>query len=264
MDAGVPIKKPVAGIAMGLIKEGDEHVVLSDILGEEDHLGDMDFKVAGTDEGITAFQMDIKIKNIAPDVMRTALEQARAGRMHILGIMNETLSSPREELSRFAPRIVSFSVDREKIGTLIGKGGETIKSVSEKHDVQINISNDGLVTVYSRDADAADAAKASLLSLLEEPEVGRVYDGVVKRIVDFGAFVEYLPGKDGLVHISKMAPYRVDKVTDILQLNQEVPVRIIEIDKMDRVNLSLIYDDKEDGGRIPHGGGRHDKGSRDR
>ena len=264
MDAGVPIKKPVAGIAMGLIKEGDEHVVLSDILGEEDHLGDMDFKVAGTDEGITAFQMDIKIKNIAPDVMRTALEQARAGRMHILGIMNETLSSPREELSRFAPRIVSFSVDREKIGTLIGKGGETIKSVSEKHDVQINISNDGLVTVYSRDADAADSAKASLLSLLEEPEVGRVYDGVVKRIVDFGAFVEYLPGKDGLVHISKMAPYRVDKVTDILQLNQEVPVKIIEIDKMDRVNLSLIYDDKEDGGRIPHGGGRHDKGSRDR
>jgi polyribonucleotide nucleotidyltransferase len=261
MDAAVPIKKPVAGIAMGLIKEGDQHVVLSDILGEEDHLGDMDFKVAGTDEGITAFQMDIKIRNIDPEVMRTALEQARTGRLHILGIMAEALSAPRPELSRYAPRIVSFNVDPEKIGTLIGKGGETIKSISQKHDVQINIDNDGLVTVYCRDADAADAAKASLLSLLEEPEVGRTYDGVVKRIVDFGAFVEYLPGKDGLVHISKMAPYRVEKVTDVLQMNQEVPVRIIEIDKMGRVNLSLIYDDKADGGRIPQGnrGGHRDE-----
>jgi polyribonucleotide nucleotidyltransferase len=254
MDAGVPLKKPVAGIAMGLIKEGDEHVVLSDILGEEDHLGDMDFKVAGTDEGITAFQMDIKIKNIDPDVMRRALDQARDGRMHILGIMESSLNQPRQELSRYAPRIVSFQVDPDKIGTLIGTGGKTIKSVSEKHDVQINIDNDGLVTVYCKDADAADAAKNSLLKLLEEPEVGKTYEGVVRRIVDFGAFVEYLPGREGLVHISKMAPYRVEKVTDVLQLNQEVPVRIIEIDKMKRVNLSLIYDDKEDGGRVPQGG----------
>jgi polyribonucleotide nucleotidyltransferase len=264
MDAGVPIKKPVAGIAMGLIKEGDEHVVLSDILGEEDHLGDMDFKVAGTDEGITAFQMDIKIKNIDPEVMKRALEQAKAGRLHILGIMEGSLNTARDELSRYAPRIVSFSVDPDKIGTLIGTGGKTIKSVSEKHDVQINIDNDGLVTVYCKDADAADAAKDSLLKLLEEPEVGKTYDGVVRRIVDFGAFVEYLPGREGLVHISKMAPYRVEKVTDVLQLNQEVPVRIIEIDKMKRVNLSLIYDDQDDGGRVPHGGRgpRRDRGDR--
>ena len=242
MDAGVPILKPVAGIAMGLVKEGDNVVVLSDILGEEDHLGDMDFKVAGTAEGITAFQMDIKIKNVDPDVMRTALTQAREGRLHILGIMNESLRSPREELSMFAPRIISFTVDTEKIGALIGPGGKTIRSISEKHDVEINIENDGTVTIYCKDAAAAEAAKGSLLKLLEEPEVGKTYDGVVRRIVDFGAFVEYLPGREGLVHISKMAPYRVEAVTDVLQMNQEVPVRIIEIDKMGRVNLSLIYE----------------------
>ncbi len=247
MDAGVPITKPVAGIAMGLVAEGEEYVVLSDILGEEDHLGDMDFKVAGTDDGITAFQMDIKIKNISPDVMRRALEQARRGRLHILEAMAGAIQTPRGELSRYAPRIVSFSVDPEKIGVLIGPGGKTIKSISEKHDVQINIENDGSVTVYCKDADDAEGAKGSLLKLLEEPEVGRTYDAVVRRIVDFGAFVEYLPGREGLVHISKMAPHRVEKVTDMLQMNQEVPVRIIEIDKMGRVNLSLIYEDREGG-----------------
>ena len=260
MDAGVPIPKPVAGIAMGLVTEGDDYVVLSDILGEEDHLGDMDFKVAGTNEGITAFQMDIKIKNISPEVMKIALDQARRGRLHILDKMDEALTSPREELSRYAPRIVGFKVDPEKIGTLIGPGGKTIKSISEKHDVQINIENDGSVTVYCKDAVAAEEAKASLLRLLEEPEVGRTYDAVVRRIVDFGAFVEYLPGREGLVHISKMAPYRVEKVTDILQMNQEVPVRIIEIDKMGRVNLSLIYDDK--GGDRPRGDRGGDRGGR--
>ncbi|MFP4113216.1 MAG: polyribonucleotide nucleotidyltransferase [Spirochaetota bacterium] len=267
MDAGVPIKKPVAGIAMGLVTEGDDFVVLSDILGEEDHLGDMDFKVAGTDEGITAFQMDIKVKNVSADVMRIALDQARRGRLHILDIMDKAIDAPRSELSRYAPRIVSFSVDPEKIGTLIGPGGKTIKSISEKHDVTINIENDGSVTVYCKDADAAEAAKASLLRLLEEPEVGRTYDAVVRRIVDFGAFVEYLPGREGLVHISKMAPFRVEKVTDILQMNQDVPVRIIEIDKMGRVNLSLIYDEKdgksgggsEHRGERPHGGDRGDR-----
>lgn len=262
MDAGVPIKKPVAGIAMGLVTDGSDYVVLSDILGEEDHLGDMDFKVAGTSEGITAFQMDIKIKNIAPEVMKIALDQARAGRMHILDKMDESLETPRTELSRFAPRIVGFQVDPEKIGTLIGPGGKTIKSISEKHDVQINIENDGSVTVYCKDADAAEAAKDSLLRLLEEPEVGKTYDAVVRRIVDFGAFVEYLPGREGLVHISKMAPYRVEKVTDVLQMNQEVPVRIIEIDKMGRVNLSLMYEDKggDGGGR----GRRDEERGRDR
>lgn len=275
MDAGVPIPKPVAGIAMGLVKEGDDVVVLSDILGEEDHLGDMDFKVAGTEDGITAFQMDIKIKNIDPNTMRVALEQARRGRLHILGIMNELIRAPREELSANAPRIVSFKVDPEKIGTLIGPGGKTIKSVSEKHDVEVNIDNDGTVTIYCKDKPAADAAKESFMQLLEEPEVGRTYDGVVRRIVDFGAFVEFLPGKEGLVHISKMAAHRVEQVSDILQMNQEVPVRIIEIDKMGRVNLSLIYDDPEgesggdrpprrDGSRGGSGGGRsHHGGSRD-
>ncbi|HKJ84884.1 MAG TPA: polyribonucleotide nucleotidyltransferase [Spirochaetia bacterium] len=264
MDAGVPIAKPVAGIAMGLVTDGQDYVVLSDILGEEDHLGDMDFKVAGTSEGITAFQMDIKIKNIAPEVMKIALEQALKGRQHILGKMDEALTAPREELSRYAPRIIGFSVDPEKIGTLIGPGGKTIKSVSEKHDVQINIENDGSVTVYCKDADAAEAAKASLLRLLEEPEVGRTYDAVVRRLVDFGAFVEYLPGREGLVHISKMAPFRVEKVSDVLQMNQEVPVRIIEIDKMGRVNLSLIYDEKEGGDRGGERRDRDDRGSRDR
>jgi len=263
MDAGVPIAKPVAGIAMGLVTDGQDYVVLSDILGEEDHLGDMDFKVAGTSEGITAFQMDIKIKNIAPEVMKIALEQALKGRQHILGKMDEALTAPREELSRYAPRIIGFSVDPEKIGTLIGPGGKTIKSVSEKHDVQINIENDGSVTVYCKDADAAEAAKASLLRLLEEPEVGRTYDAVVRRLVDFGAFVEYLPGREGLVHISKMAPFRVEKVSDVLQMNQEVPVRIIEIDKMGRVNLSLIYDEKEGGDRGGERRDRDDRGSRD-
>ena len=262
MDAGVPITKPVAGIAMGLVKEGDDFVVLSDILGEEDHLGDMDFKVAGTRDGITAFQMDIKIKNIEPDVMKIALKQAHEGRQHILSTMSGALETPRAELSEYAPRIVSFTVDTDKIGTLIGPGGKTIKSISEKHDVQINIDNSGLVTVYCRDAAAADQAKGSLLALLEEPEVGKKYDGIVRRIVDFGAFVEFLPGRDGLVHISKMAPHRVEKVTDILQMNQEVPVRILEIDKMGRVNLGLIYDDSgDDGGRVPQGGGH---GGRDR
>ena len=260
MDAGVPIKKPVAGIAMGMVKENDNVVVLSDILGEEDHLGDMDFKVTGTDEGITAFQMDIKIKNIDPETMRIALEQARKGRLHILGIMNEAMGAPREELSEFAPRIVSFTIDPEKIGAIIGPGGKTIRSISEKHGVEINVENDGSVAVYCRDAAAAKAAKDSLLRLLEEPEVGKTYDGVVRRIVDFGAFVEYLPGRDGLVHISKMAPHRVESVTDVLQMNQEVPVRIIEIDKMGRVNLSLIYD--QGSGDRPSGDGHSSRDGR--
>jgi polyribonucleotide nucleotidyltransferase len=261
MDAGVPIRKPVAGIAMGLVKEGEDYVVLSDILGEEDHLGDMDFKVAGTEDGITAFQMDIKLKNVDPSVMKVALEQARKGRLHILEKMNGALAAPREELSRYAPRIISFSVDTEKIGVLIGPGGKTIKGIQEKYDVDVNIQDDGTVTIYCKESEAAQQAKESFLKLLEEPEVGRTYDGVVRRIVDFGAFVEYLPGREGLVHISKMAPYRVEAVTDILQMNQEVPVRIIEIDKMGRVNLSLIYDDSREGS--PRDGSRERRGGSD-
>ncbi len=242
MAAGVPTRKPVAGIAMGLVTDGERTAVLSDILGEEDHLGDMDFKVTGTAEGITAFQMDIKVKNVSREVMTTALDQARRGRMHILEKMAEAIRSPHEELSEHAPRIISFSVDPDEIGLLIGSGGKTVKAISEKFGVQVNFDDNGTVTIYSKDKSAADNAKKSFLQLLEEPEIGAVYPGVVKRIVDFGAFIEFLPGREGLCHISKMAANRVNSVEDVLSLGQEVDVKIIEIDKMGRVNLSLIYE----------------------
>lgn len=248
LNAGVPLQSPVAGIAMGLITDGTDHVVLSDILGEEDHLGDMDFKVSGTSKGITAFQMDIKVKRIKPEVMKTALEQARAGRLHILGIMDKVIDKPRENLSEFAPRIIKFKVDPEKIGLLIGPGGKTIKSINEKYSVETNIDNDGTITIYCRDSKNAEQAKAAFVGLLEEPEIGRVYDGVVRRIVDFGAFIEFLPGKEGLCHISKMSSQRINDVNEVLELGQEVPVRIIEIDKMGRVNLSLIYEGSDESG----------------
>ena len=266
MDAGVPIARPVAGIAMGLIQEGESVVVLSDILGEEDHLGDMDFKVAGTRDGITGFQMDIKISRVTAEILKTALEQARKGRMHILSIMESALSIPRQDLSEFAPRILSFKIDPEKIGLFIGPGGKTIKGISEKYDVNTNIDNDGTVTIYCKDKVSGESAKAAFQSLLEEPEVGKTYDGVVRRIVDFGAFIEFLPGKEGLCHISKMADHRINAVSDILQLNQEVPVRIIEIDKMGRVNLSLIYEgsDSGEGGSDQSRRGRPYSGSRPR
>ncbi len=254
MNAGVPIEAPVAGIAMGLIQEGEKTVVLSDILGEEDHLGDMDFKVAGTEKGITAFQMDIKVENVSAEIMTTALEQARRGRLHILEKMKEAIAVPRTTLSEYAPRIITFKIDPEKIGLMIGPGGKTIKSIQEKHDVKVNISDDGSVTIYCRDKQGAEEAKNSFTRLLEEPEVGKVYDGTVRRIVDFGAFIEFLPGKDGLCHISKMSPNRVNAVSDILEMNQEVQVRIIEIDKMGRVNLSLIYDDENKSGEGKDGG----------
>ncbi|THB62515.1 MAG: polyribonucleotide nucleotidyltransferase [Spirochaetaceae bacterium] len=242
LNAGVPLKNPVAGIAMGLVTDGNDSVVISDILGEEDHLGDMDFKVAGTRKGITAFQMDIKVKRIQPAVMKQALEQAHRGRQHILDIMDKVIAVPRESLSEYAPRIITFKVDPEKIGLLIGPGGKTIKGINEKYSVETNIDNDGSVTIYCRESKSAEQAKAAFMGLLEEPEIGKQYDGVVRRIVDFGAFIEFLPGKEGLCHISKMSSDRINDVKDVLQLNQEVPVRIIEIDKMGRVNLSLIYE----------------------
>ncbi|MDR2588695.1 MAG: polyribonucleotide nucleotidyltransferase, partial [Spirochaetales bacterium] len=242
LSAGVPLKKPVAGIAMGLIQEKDKTVILSDILGEEDHLGDMDFKVAGTEAGITAFQMDIKISGVSPQLMKQALEQAKRGRMHILGIMNSVIASPKSDLSEYAPRIINMKIDPEKIGLLIGPGGKTIKGISEKFEVRINVENDGLVTIYSSAKAAGDAAKDCLDRMMEEPEVGRTYTGVVRRIMDFGAFIEFLPGKEGLCHISKMANRRIASVSDVLSLNQEIQVKIIEIDKMGRVNLSLLYD----------------------
>lgn len=247
MDAGVKIDKPVAGIAMGLVQGENDAVVISDITGEEDALGDMDFKVAGTEDGITAFQMDIKISNVDSEVMRKALEQARQGRLHILGAMAQAIDAPRADLSEYAPRILSFTVDQDKIGTLIGPSGKTIKGISEKFDVTTNIDNDGTVTIYSQDKPGAEAAKEAFMALLEEPEVGKTYDGVVRRIVDFGAFIEFLPGREGLCHISKMADHRVESVSDILELGQEVPVKIMEIDKMGRFNLKLVYDeDKRD------------------
>ncbi len=240
MQAGVPIERPVAGIAMGLIKEENQYVILSDILGVEDHLGDMDFKVAGTERGITGFQMDIKIKNIDSKIMQEALEQARVGRLHVLNEMNKTLSSYEKKLSQYAPRIVTFRVNPENLGILIGPSGKTIKSINERFTVNTNIDDDGSITIYSSDSKSGEEAQQAFLKLLEEPEVGKVYQGTVKRIVDFGAFIEFLPGKEGLCHISKIAERRINSVSDVLQINQEIPVKIIEIDKLGRVNLCVV------------------------
>jgi len=253
LDAGVPLKKPVAGIAMGLIKEGDDFVVLSDILGEEDHMGDMDFKVAGSEDGITAFQMDIKIPGISIDIMTKALAQALAGRQHILNIMNETISEPSADVSEFAPKVLSFKVDVDKIGLLIGPGGKNIKGMSEKSGAKINIDEDGTVSIFCREKKGAELAETMIKGLIEEPEVGRVYKGVVKRIVDFGAFVEILPGKEGLCHISKLSRERVNNVSDVLKEGQEVEVRLIEVDRMGRINLSVV--DAQDSDWKPRSGG---------
>ena len=249
LDAGVPLKKPVAGIAMGLISDGEKAVVLSDILGEEDHLGDMDFKVAGTEKGITAFQMDINISGVSADIMKQALEQARQGRVQILDIMNETIKAPSSTLSAYAPKIVSFIIDQDKIGAVIGPGGKNIKSVSERCEVNINIENDGKVTIYSKNQTGADKAERLVRSMIEEPEPGKIYQGTVKRIMDFGAFIEILPGKEGLCHISKLSRERVNSVSDVLKVDQEIPVKLIEIDRMGRINLSYIDAIDPDGSR---------------
>lgn len=240
LHAGVPMKKPVAGIAMGLITDGDRFAVLSDILGEEDHLGDMDFKVAGTQDGITGFQMDIKIAGVSPEIMKKALEQAKRGRLHILGIMNQTISKPSEQVSKYAPRIETLKIAVDKIGALIGPGGKNIKAISEQYHVTINTENDGTVTIYGRDSKSALGAKAAVIGVVEDPEVGRIYDGTVKRIMDFGAFIEILPGKEGLCHISKLSRTRIEKVTDVLKEGQKVSVKLLEIDKLGRLNLSYI------------------------
>ncbi|MDR2417552.1 MAG: polyribonucleotide nucleotidyltransferase [Treponema sp.] len=246
LQAGVPMKKPVAGIAMGLISEGERFAVLSDILGEEDHLGDMDFKVAGTEEGITGFQMDIKIAGVSPEIMRKALDQAKRGRLHILSIMNQTISKPATAISEFAPKIVTMRIDIDKIGALIGPGGKNIKALCEQYHVTINTENDGMVTIYGKNTKDAEEAKAAVTGVVSDPEVGRIYNGTVKRIMDFGAFVEILPGKEGLVHISRLSRQRVAVVTDVVKEGQELPVKLIEIDKMGRLNLSYI--DAIDGG----------------
>ncbi len=243
MDAGVPILKPVAGIAMGLITEGADYsryVILSDILGEEDHLGDMDFKVAGTKDGITAFQMDIKIAGVTPEIMSKALQQAKEGRMHILSIMADTLRQPRPEISELAPKILTLTVPEDKIGAVIGTGGKTIKAIAAQSNAEINIDDNGTVMIYGRNNASAQEAKKLVLSIIEEPEVGHIYHGTVKRIVDFGAFIEILPGKEGLCHISKLARTRVKNVSDVLSVGQQVDVKLIEIDRMGRLNLSYI------------------------
>jgi polyribonucleotide nucleotidyltransferase len=257
LHAGVPMKKPVAGIAMGLITEGDRYAVLSDILGEEDHLGDMDFKVAGTADGITGFQMDIKIAGVSPEVMRKALDQAKRGRLHILSIMNKTLDRPTEKISEYAPKIVSLKIDTEKIGALIGPGGKNIKALCEQYDVTINTENDGTVTIYGKNSKNAEDAKAAVIGIVEDPEVGRIYDGVVKRIMDFGAFVEILPGKEGLCHISKLSRQRVANVTDVVKEGQRIPVKLLEVDKMGRLNLSYI-DAIDPAGEEPNRPEHHD------
>ncbi|MDR0554740.1 MAG: polyribonucleotide nucleotidyltransferase [Treponema sp.] len=245
LHAGVPMKKPVAGIAMGLITEGkggpgDRFAVLSDILGEEDHLGDMDFKVAGTEDGITGFQMDIKIAGVSPEVMRQALDQAKRGRLHILSIMNQTISKPVGNISEFAPKILTIRIDVDKIGALIGPGGKNVKALCEQYGVSINTENDGVVTIYGKNAKDAEEAKTAVMGIVSDPETGRIYNGVVRRIMDFGAFVEILPGKEGLVHISKLSRQRIALVTDVVKEGQEIPVKLLEIDKMGRLNLSYI------------------------
>ncbi|MDR1930903.1 MAG: polyribonucleotide nucleotidyltransferase [Treponema sp.] len=240
LHAGVPMKKPVAGIAMGLITDGDRYAVLSDILGEEDHLGDMDFKVAGTEDGITGFQMDIKIAGVSAEIMGKALAQAKRGRLHILSIMNQTINKPADAISEYAPKIVTMKIEVDKIGALIGPGGKNIKALCEQYSVTINTDNDGTVTIYGKNARDAEEAKSAVNGIVSDPEVGRVYQGVVKRIMEFGAFVEILPGKEGLVHISKLSRQRINQVSDVIHEGQEIPVKLTEVDKMGRLNLSYI------------------------
>ena len=238
MDAGVPIKTPVAGIAMGLIKEGDKIAILSDILGQEDHLGDMDFKVAGTAEGITGLQMDIKIDGVTKDLLETALQQAKEGRLFILDKMNEIIDSSRKELSPYAPRIITMQIKTERIKDVIGPGGKTIRGIIDKTGVTVDIDDKGLVSLGSPDESRLNEAIQIIEGLTQSPEKGCIYTGIVKKIMDFGAFVEILPGIDGLVHISQIAPHRIDKVTDVLKEGDEVKVKVLEIDRDGKIRLS--------------------------
>ena len=239
MDAGVPVKAPVAGIAMGLVKEGEKFAVLTDILGDEDHLGDMDFKVAGTDKGVTALQMDIKINGITEEIMEIALGQALEARLNILGQMNQVIAKPRAELSENAPTMLQMKIDSDKIRDVIGKGGATIRGICEETKASIDIEDDGSVKIYGETKEAAEAAKLRVLAITAEAEIGKIYVGKVERIVDFGAFVNILPGKDGLVHISQISDKRIDKVTDVLQEGQEVKVLVLDVDNRGRIKLSI-------------------------
>ncbi len=239
MDAGVPLSAPVAGIAMGLIKDDSRFAVLSDILGDEDHLGDMDFKVAGTEEGITALQMDIKIDGITREIMEAALEQAKEGRLFILGEMNKVLSSPREELSEHAPRFITIKIHPEKIAAVIGKGGAVIRALTEETGATIDIGDDGVIKIASSDREAGEEARRRIEQITADVEVGTIYEGKVQKIMDFGAFVNILPGKDGLVHISQISEERVQNVADELSEGQTVRVKVLEVDKQGRIRLSM-------------------------
>ncbi|PIU45260.1 MAG: polyribonucleotide nucleotidyltransferase [Ignavibacteriales bacterium CG07_land_8_20_14_0_80_59_12] len=238
MDGGVPLRKPVAGIAMGLVKEEEHYAVLTDILGNEDHLGDMDFKVAGTSDGITAFQMDIKIKGISFEIMSTALEQALAGRLHILGIMNAALPEPRAELSPYAPRLTTIQIPIDMIGAVIGPGGKTIRAITAESGAEINIEDDGRIIIASTSKEASDKARQAIERIVEVPEMGKVYKATVRRIADFGAFVEILPGKDALLHISQIDVNRVEKVSDVLKVGDEIEVKIVKIDEDGKIGVS--------------------------
>jgi polyribonucleotide nucleotidyltransferase len=239
MDAGVPITAPVAGIAMGLIKEGDRFAVLTDILGDEDHLGDMDFKVAGTAAGITALQMDIKIQGITEEIMEIALEQAHTARNHILDEMNKVISTARETVSDNAPAMAMIKIDTDKIRDVIGKGGAVIRGITEETGASVDIDDDGNVRIYGEDADSRDAALEMVNAITAEAEVGRIYNGKVARIVDFGAFVTILPGKDGLVHISQISQERVENVNEHLEEGQDVLVKVLDTDARGRIKLSI-------------------------
>jgi polyribonucleotide nucleotidyltransferase len=239
MDAGVPLSAPVAGIAMGLVKEGERFAIISDILGDEDHLGDMDFKVAGSAAGISALQMDIKIDGITKEIMQIALEQAKAGRLHILGIMNACIDKPRTEPSPYAPRFTKFSINPNKIGAVIGKGGATIKDIVAKSGAQVDISEEGVITLAATSGESAEIARKMIEALTVDVEVGKTYTGKVVRIVDFGAFVEVMPGKDGLLHISQISHERVNKVEDYLQEGQTVTVLVQEVDRQGKIKLTM-------------------------
>jgi len=247
MDAGVPVKDVVAGVAMGLVMgDNGKYSILSDIQGVEDHLGDMDFKVTGTRTGITAFQMDIKVKGITFQIFRDALDQARMSRLFILDKMVEALPAARPDISKYAPRILSMKIDEDKIGAVIGKGGETIRGIQESTETVINIADDGTITVASPDLTNAEKAIAIIKGLTSDVEVGEIYNGIVKKIMDFGAFIEILPGKDGLCHISKLASKRVNKVSDVVREGERIRVRVVEVDKLGRINLSAVnVDDPE-------------------
>ncbi len=237
-DGGAPLKKPVAGIAMGLVKEGDRVAILSDILGNEDHLGDMDFKVAGTRDGITAFQMDIKIRGISLEIMRTALEQAQAGRMHILDKMEAVIARPRADLSSFAPRLTTLHIPVDMIGAVIGPGGKNIRQIVKDSGAEVNIEDDGSVVVAATSKESADKAIMAINRITEIPEVGKIYHATVKKVTDFGAFVEFLPGKEGLVHVSQLDMKRVNKPSDVVKVGDEFDVKITDKDEQGRFKLS--------------------------